>query len=129
MAGGGRASGRAGGSSVRAGGGKPFSATELRITGTEKQISYARDIVQGAFNTMDANIKRQKELAKSAKTDGTKKLYKQNAKDWTDFKVEMTANYRKNASTPMPASQIISMKRSFQEGILQSFESWKKRKK
>lgn len=128
MSGGGRASGRAGGSSAKVGS-RPFSAAELNITGTEKQVSYARDIVQGAFDIMDSNIKRQKDLAKSAKTDSAKKTYREGVKDWKAFKDEMTETYRKNASIPLPASGIISTKYRFQDGVLKDFETWKKRKK
>ena len=106
---------------------KPFSASELNITGTEKQISYARDIVQGAFDTMDSNIKRNQDLAKTAKSDGTRKFYESEASTWKEFKSDMTTQYRQNAKTTLKASGIIESRYNFD--AVKNFNQWKRMKK
>lgn len=67
MSGGGRSSGRAGTSSAKktgSGGVVAFNAASLPIKGSEKQVAWAQDILQSAFDTIDANIKRTEELSK-----------------------------------------------------------------
>ena len=57
---------RGSGSSARAGNGgmAAFNAASLPIKGSEKQVAWARDIIQSAFDTIDANIKRTEEQNK-----------------------------------------------------------------
>lgn len=56
---------RGSGSSARAGGGMTaFNAASLPIKGSEKQVAWAQDIIQSAFDTIDANIKRLQEQNK-----------------------------------------------------------------
>ena len=75
---------------------------------------------------MNANIKLNKELAKSAKTDGTRKIYQQEAATWQEFKADMTSQYRKNAKTEIKASNIITSKYSFD--AIKNFNQWKRLK-
>lgn len=57
---------RGSGSSARAGNGgiAALTAASLPIKGSEKQVAWAQDILQSAFDTIDANIKRTEELSK-----------------------------------------------------------------
>ena len=116
---------RGSGSSTRA---ASFSATELNITGTEKQIAYARDIVQGAFRIMDMNIKWNLDHAKAEKDKWRKKPYKDYASDWKEYKAEMTDVFRKNAKKEIKAADIIDTKYNFQDGVIRSWEQWRRMK-
>jgi hypothetical protein len=47
---------RGSGSSARAGGGK-FNVEQMNLSGSEKQVAWAKDIVKEAFRNLDDQIK------------------------------------------------------------------------
>lgn len=130
MSGGGRASGRAGRSSARAGGGN-FSVEQMNLSGSEKQVAWAKDIVKEAFENLDNQIKyREKalddDIADIAKRHGVTKAAVRKAnfsnpnsassqdKLWIDtakeYKTKSMENF-KNLPSNFPASKIIDARR------------------
>lgn len=126
MSGGGRASGRAGGSSARAGGGN-FSVEQMNLSGSEKQVAWAKDIVKEAFENLDNQIKQREkalddDIADIAKRHGLTKAAVRKAnfsnpnsapsqdKLWIDtakeYKTKNMENF-KNLPSNFPASNII----------------------
>lgn len=126
MSGGGRASGRAGSSSARAGGGN-FSAEQMNLSGSEKQVAWAKDIVKEAFENLDNQIKQREkalddDIADIAKRHGLTKAAVRKAnfsnpnsapsqdKLWIDtakeYKTKNMENF-KNLPSNFPASNII----------------------
>ena len=130
MSGGGRASGRAGRSSARAGGGN-FSVEQMNLSGSEKQVAWAKDIVKEAFENLDNQIKHREkalddDIADIAKRHGVTKAAVRKAnfsnpnsapsqdKLWIDtakeYKTKSMENF-KNLPSNFPASKIIDARR------------------
>lgn len=126
MSGGGRASGRAGRSSAKAGGGN-FSVEQMNLSGSEKQVAWAKDIVKEAFENLDNQIKQREkalddDIADIAKRHGLTKAAVRKAnfsnpnsapsqdKLWIDtakeYKTKNMENF-KNLPSNFPASNII----------------------
>ena len=103
---------------------KPFSAEEFNITGTEKQVKYARDISQRVFDYADKNIARYEKLASESKREPTKRTYLNMANEVKTFKRELTQQYRSLAKTgrEMKASDIIERQRSLDGDYI--FRQW-----
>jgi hypothetical protein len=149
MSGGGRASGRAGRSSAKAGNGgiAAFNAASLPIKGSEKQVAWAQDIIQTAFDTIDVNIKRMEEQNKK-ESAGFKQRHP-GSKMTAELKSRITADndawiaaakeYRSASAqnfskmNEIPAKQVIDSRYNFSgEMILRSIgynAEQKKRKK
>lgn len=126
MSGGGRASGRAGRSSAKAGGSN-FSVKQMNLSGSEKQVAWAKDIVKEAFENLDNQIKQREkalddDIADIAKRHGLTKAAVRKAnfsnpnsapsqdKLWIDTAKEYkTKNMEdfKNLPSNFPASNII----------------------
>lgn len=150
MSGGGRSSGRAGTSSAKkTGSGEvvAFNAASLPIKGSEKQVAWAQDIIQTAFDTIDVNIKRMEEQNKK-EIAGFKQRHP-SSKMTAELKSRITADndawiaaakeYRSASAqnfskmSEIPAKQVIDSRYNFSgEVILRSINynaEQKKRKK
>lgn len=108
MAGGGRASGRAGGSSVRAGGGLKLPSLE----GTPKQISYAEDLrkrwIAETLSKDIADVKERKQKAKGL--EGSKKDFNQKIIENTEHLIK---SERRVLNLTTSAKQIIAIHKEY----------------
>ena len=121
---------RGSGSSARAGGGN-FSVEQMNLSGSEKQVAWAKDIVKEVFENLDNWIKQREkalddDIADIAKRHGTTKAAVRKAnfsnpnsapsqdKLWIDtakeYKTKSMENFKKLPSN-FPASNIINARR------------------
>lgn len=117
---------RGSGSSARAGGGN-FNVEQMNLSGSEKQVAWAKDIVKEAFENLDNQIKQREkslddDIADIAKRHGVTKAAVRKAnfsnpnsapsqdKLWIDtakeYKTKNMENF-KNLPSNFPASKII----------------------
>lgn len=117
---------RGSGNSARAGGGN-FSVEQMNLSGSEKQVAWAKDIVKEAFENLDNQIKQREkalddDIADVAKRHGLTKAAVRKAnfsnpnsapsqdKLWIDtakeYKTKNMENF-KNLPSNFPASNII----------------------
>lgn len=116
------------GSSSRA---KSFSVSQLNIYGTEKQVSWAQKIIQGAFDEIDVNISRAENRVTFAQQD-QKRTYMKELSNWKNFKKHMTESYSRQAKEekPISASKVIEHRGAYGPfGVARKFERWKTSKK
>ena len=126
---------RGSGSSARAGNGgiAAFNAASLPIKGSEKQVAWAQDILQSAFDTIDANIKRNHPDKKM--TAELKSRITADNDAWIAAAKEYRSASAQNFSkmNEIPAKQVIDSRYNFSgEVILRSINynaEQKKRKK
>lgn len=124
-----------------------FNAASLPIKGSEKQVAWAQDIIQTAFDTIDVNIKRMEEQNKK-EIAGFKQRHP-SSKMTAELKSKITADndawiaaakeYRSSSvqnfaeMKEIPAKQVIDSRYNFSgEVILRSIDynaEQKKRKK
>lgn len=124
---------RGSGSSSRSG--KGYAAgramvDDFNVSGTAKQISYARDIMKRPFDWIQSNLARQNENISNAKSASTKRTYEGFAKEYKDFGTYITNSMYKpmrDSKKEIKASDIISTQYRFDGQKL--FSVWKSQKK
>lgn len=90
---------RGSGSSARAGGGSYLSGkkmvSELNITGSAKQISYAQDILKRPFDWIERNIALENSRIEKSSSKIAKDTYRERISDYKDFGKYLSENQYK----------------------------------
>lgn len=114
MKGGTTVSKRGSGSSVRAGGGN-FSAEQMNLSGSEKQVAWAKDIVKQAFQNLDSQIKQRQKML----NDDIEKTAKRAGKTKTEIR---KVNFANPNSTPSLEKLWIDTAKEYKANSIENFK-------
>ena len=114
MSGGGRSSGRGGKTSAKSGG-VSFNAESLNLSGSEKQVSWAKDIVKQAFQNLDSQIKQRQEML----NDDIEKTAKRAGKTKAEIR---KVNFANPNSTPSLEKLWIDTAKEYKANSIENFK-------
>lgn len=101
--------------------------SQMNIQGTEKQVKYAKDILERPFQYVKMNVNRYEDLAKKATRENTKKDYQNMANEMREFGSFLsTQQYKPMAESKaqLKASNIIQNQSRYDGNAL--YNQWRR---
>lgn len=96
------------------------------FTGSAKQVSWAKSIIQEGLDTIKRNIAL--ETSRSQKSSGYKAEAKKSIKAWKSVQKSLTSALSAGAGKEIPASRIIDRRNTFNgSGVLRAYNAERQR--